>query len=141
MFDQRGTGYSTPSLKCPETLQLQFETLDKHLSASNYERLQLQALRTCHDRLVRSGIDLNAFNSLENAADVHDLILALGYRQANLYWVAYGTRLARTTMRLCPSVVRGVRLYPLYPPQERRIHLPDARQRACKEHFQGCGAV
>src|SRR5256884_8424987 len=108
MFDQRGTGYSTPSLKCPETLQNQFETLDKHLSATDFERLQLQALRACHDRLVRSGVDLNTFNALENAADVHDLILALGYKQANLYGVSYGTRLALTTMRLFPSVVRGV---------------------------------
>ena len=35
MFDQRGTGYSTPSLKCPETLQLQFKTLDMRLSAAD----------------------------------------------------------------------------------------------------------
>ena len=140
MFDQRGTGYSTPSLKCPETLQFQFETLDKHLSASNYERLQLQALRTCHDRLVRSGIDLNAFNSLENAADVHDLILALGYRQANLYGVSYGTRLALTTMRLFPSVVRGVVLDSVYPPQKNRTDLPGAAQRAFRVLFQGCAA-
>ena len=140
MFDQRGTGYSTPSLKCPETLQLQFETLDMHLSATNSERLQLQALRTCHDRLVRSGVDLNAFNSLENAADVHDLILALGYKQANLYGVSYGTRLALTTMRLYPSVIRSVVLDSVYPPQKNRTDLPSVAQHIFNVLFQGCAA-
>lgn len=140
MFDQRGTGYSTPSLKCPETLQFQFDTLDKHLSAAASQQLQLQALRSCHDRLVRSGIDLNAFNPLENAADVHDLILALGYKQANLYGVSYGTRLALTTMRLFPSVIRSVVLDSVYPPQKNRTSLPGAAQRVFNVLFQGCAA-
>ncbi len=140
MFDQRGTGYSTPSLKCPETLQLQFETLHMHLSATDSERLQLQALRTCHDRLVRSGVDLNAFNSLENAADIHDLILAFGYKQANLYGVSYGTRLALTTMRLYPAVIRSVVLDSVYPPQKNRTDVPSDAQRGFNVLFQGCAA-
>ena len=92
MFDQRGTGYSTPSLKCPEILQLQYDTLNIHLSAAASEQMELQAVQTCHDRLLKAGVDLNAFNVQENAADVHDLIQALGYKQANLYGVSYGTR-------------------------------------------------
>lgn len=140
MFDQRGTGYSTPSLKCPETLQLQYSTLDEHLSASASEQLQLQALGACHDRLVKSGVDLNAFNSLENAADVHDLILALGYKQANLYGVSYGTRLALTTMRLYRPVIHSVVLDSVYPPQVNRTALPAAAQRVFNTLFQGCTA-
>ncbi|GAC1353979.1 MAG: alpha/beta fold hydrolase [Ktedonobacteraceae bacterium] len=140
MFDQRGTGYSTPSLKCSEILQLQYNTLNTHLSASDTERLQLQALQTCHDRLVKSGVDLNAFNSLENAADVHDLILALGYKQANLYGVSYGTRLALTTIRLFPAVIRSVVLDSVYPPQKNRTDLPSAAQRVFNVLFQGCAA-
>jgi pimeloyl-ACP methyl ester carboxylesterase len=140
MFDQRGTGYSTPSLKCPETLQVQSETLNMRLSATDSERLQLQALSACHDRLLRSGVDLNAFNSLENAADVHDVIQALGYKQANLYGVSYGTRLALTTMRLFPSVIRSVVLDSVYPPQENRNELPGATQRVFNVLFQGCAA-
>ncbi len=137
-FDQRGTGYSTPSLACPEILQLQYATLDKQMSATDAERTQLQAASTCHDRLVRSGVDLNAFNSLENAADVHDLILALGYKQANLYGVSYGTRLALTTMRLFPSIIRSVVLDSVYPPQKNRTTLPSAAQRVFTVLFQGC---
>ena len=140
MFDQRGTGYSTPSLACPETLQLQFDTLNEHLSATDSERLLLHALDACHDRLVRSGVDLNAFNSIENAADVHDLILALGYKQANLYGVSYGTRLALTTMRLYPSVIRSVVLDSTYPPQKNRTDLPSTAQHVFNVLFQGCAA-
>ena len=134
MFDQRGTGYSTPSLKCPEILQLQYDTLNIHLSATDSERLTLQAVQTCHDRLLKSWIDLNAFN------DVHDLIQALGYKQANLYGVSYGTRLALTTMRLYPSVIRSVILDSVYPPQENRTDLPSSAQRVFNVLFQGCAA-
>jgi len=138
MFDQRGTGYSTPSLKCPETLQLQYDTLDEHLNATDAERLQLQAIGACHDRLTKAGVDLNAFNSLENAADVHDMILALGYKQANLYGVSYGTRLALTVMRLYPSVIRSVVLDSVYPPQENRTQLPGDVQHVFNVLFHGC---
>ena len=141
MFDQRGTGYSTPSLKCSETLKLQYDTLNVHLNATDSERLALQAIQTCHDRLLKSGVDLNAFNVQENAADVHDLIQALGYKQANLYGVSYGTRLALTTMRLYPSVIRSVVLDSVYPPQSNRTDLPTSAQRVFNTLFQGCAAT
>ncbi len=140
MFDQRGTGYSTPSLKCPETLKLQYDTLNVHLAATDAEHMELQALQACHDRLIKSGVDLNVFNVLENAADVHDLIQALGYKQVNLYGVSYGTRLALTTMRLYPSVIRSVVLDSVYPPQKNRTDLPSTAQRVFNVLFQGCAA-
>jgi len=140
MFDQRGTGYSTPSLNCSELIQLQYDTLNTHLSATDSERMSIQALQTCHSRPVKAGVDLNAFNSQENAADVHDLILALGYKQANLYGVSYGTRLALTAMRLYPSVIRSVVLDSVYPPQKNRTDLPSTAQRVFNVLFQGCAA-
>ena len=48
VLEQRGTGYSRPSLRC----------------------LDNEDLRACHDRLLKSGINLNAFTTLEDAADV-----------------------------------------------------------------------
>jgi pimeloyl-ACP methyl ester carboxylesterase len=138
MFDQRGTGYSTPSLKCPEVVQLEYRTLNVHLSPDEGRKQSLQALQTCHDRLVASGVDLSAFNSLENAADVHDVITALGYQQATLYGVSYGTRLALTTMRLYPSVIHSVVLDSVYPPQRNRTDLPAAGQRVFNTLFHGC---
>jgi pimeloyl-ACP methyl ester carboxylesterase len=131
MFDQRGTGYSTPSLKCPELISLQYSPSG---SQQDYE----QAARTCYNRLVAQGIDLNGYNSLQNAADVRDLIHALGYQQMTLYGVSYGTRLALTVMRLYPSVVHAAVLDSVYPPNHNRTDLPLDAQRVFRVFFQGC---
>jgi pimeloyl-ACP methyl ester carboxylesterase len=138
MFDQRGTGYSQPSLNCPEILNLQYTTIGQHFSREAGEKLQVQAARACHDRLVQSGIDLNAYNTLENAADVWDIIQALGYKQMTAYGVSYGTRLALTVMRLYPSVLHAVVLDSVYPPQKNRTDLPGAATRVFHVLFQGC---
>ena len=132
MFDQRGTGYSTPSLKCPELIALQDSSAAG--GAQTYE----QAAHTCYNRLVAQGIDLNGFNTLQNAADVADIIHALGYQQMTLYGVSYGTRLALTTMRLYPSVVHAVVLDSVYPPERNRDDLPSDAQRVFTVLFQGC---
>lgn len=132
MFDQRGTGYSTPSLKCPELISLQDSSSAG--GAQTYE----QAARNCYNRLVSQGIDLNGFNSLQNAADVADLVHALGYQQMTLYGVSYGTRLALTVMRLYPSVIRATVLDSVYPTTRNRNDLPADAQRVFDVLFQGC---
>lgn len=132
MFDQRGTGYSTPSLQCKELIQLQYSTSD--VSEQNYD----QQAKACHDRLVSQGIDLNGFNSLQNAADVSDLVHALGYQKMTIYGVSYGTRLALTVMRLYPGVVRDAVLDSVYPPNHNRSDLPSDAQRVFNVLWQGC---
>jgi pimeloyl-ACP methyl ester carboxylesterase len=132
MFDQRGTGYSTPSLKCPELIALQY--VSSAGGAQSYE----QAAHACYTRLTAQGIDLSGFNSLQNAADVADLIHALGYQQMTLYGVSYGTRLALTVMRLYPSVVRAAVLDSVYPTTHNRNDLPSDAQRVFSVLFEGC---
>jgi pimeloyl-ACP methyl ester carboxylesterase len=134
MFDQRGIGYSTPSLKCTELKPLQ----DASLSGANYNQTYEQAAQTCYNRLVSQGIDLNGFNSIQNAGDVNDVIHALGYKQMTLYGVSYGTRLALTTMRLYPAAVHAVVLDSTYPPDHNRNELPSDAQRVFNTFFQGC---
>lgn len=100
LLDQRGTGYSKPTLNCPEV-----------------ENGEDDATQKCHDRLVKAGVNLDAYNSAENAADVADLRLALGYDEWNLYGISYGTRLALTVMRDHPEGVRSVMIDSVYPPE------------------------
>lgn len=100
LFDQRGTGYSLPTLNCPES-----------------EAGEDDATQACHDRLVSEGVNLQAYNSAENAADVADLRVALGYDEWNLYGISYGTRLALTVMRDHPEGVRSVVIDSVYPPE------------------------
>jgi pimeloyl-ACP methyl ester carboxylesterase len=141
LLDQRGTGYSQPSLACPEVLALHYRSLNERLSLDARAALEVQAARMCHNRLVSAGINLNAYNTLENAADVHDLVRALGYKQVNLYGISYGTRLALTVMRLYPADLRSVVLDSVYPPQENFFtSLPNSVQRVFNVLFNGCAA-
>jgi pimeloyl-ACP methyl ester carboxylesterase len=94
LFDQRGAGYSEPSLKC------------------NGERYDV-----CHARLVKSGVDLSAYNTRENAADVEAIREALGYDRINLKGGSYGTKLALRVMADYPEHLRAAVLDGVSPPQ------------------------
>lgn len=94
LVDQRGTGYSQPSLACEDTVE---------------------ELLECHDRLVAEGINLSAFSTPENAADFASLRIALGYESWNVFGSSYGTRLASALVRDYPDGVRSVILDGVYP--------------------------
>ncbi len=141
MFDQRGTGYSEPSLACPEVVELTFETLDDDLSVEEGQALHLEALTECRERLVADGVDLTAYNSAENAADVADLRRALGYDEWNVYGISYGTRLAQTLVRDYPQGVRSVILDSAYPlAANLQTETAFNADRAFSVFFAGCAA-
>jgi pimeloyl-ACP methyl ester carboxylesterase len=95
VIDQRGTGHSEPSLDCPE-----------------------RNLAACRARLVRQGINLSSYTTTENAADVNDVRLALGYQRVDLLGGSYGTLLAQAVMRDYPATVRSAILDSPAPLQE-----------------------
>ena len=139
MFDQRGTGYSEPSLACPELVDLTFETLDDNLTLEEGQALTLEALSECRDRLLEEGVDLTAYNSAENAADVADLRVALGYDEWNLYGISYGTRLAQTIVRDYPQGIRSVILDSTYPlAANLQVETAFNADRAFSVFFAGC---
>lgn len=117
LFDQRGVGYSTPSLNCPEAENRWVQDWTMNLTMEEADRNYSEALQQCHDRLVSEGIDLSAYTSAANAADVEDLRIALGIDKWNLYGISYGTKLALTVMRDHPAGVRSVILDSVLPPQ------------------------
>jgi pimeloyl-ACP methyl ester carboxylesterase len=79
--------------------------------------LSNQALLECRERLASEGVNLAAYNSAENAADLNDLRRALGLAAWNLYGISYGTRLALTAIRDFPQGLRSVVIDSVYPPQ------------------------
>ena len=138
MFDQRGTGFSEPSLACPETLELAFETIELELTDEESRTLSLEALNECRDRLAADGIDFTAYNSAENAADVNDLRIAMGYEEWNLYGISYGTRLAQTVVRDYPEGIRSIILDSAYPIESNLLtETPANLDRALTELFDG----
>lgn len=115
LFDERGVGYSQPSLNCPEIDNLEVEAIDENLDRRQALARRLAAYRRCRDRLERSGIDLRAYSAAALAADTDHLRRALGYDAWNLYGVSYGARQALTIMRDYPEGLRSVVLDSVYP--------------------------
>lgn len=105
LVDQRGTGYSSPTLNCIEYDDPSYDNRD-----------EIDLIEDCRDRLTRAGINLDLYNSQQSAADIEALRLALGYDQIDLLGVSYGTRLALTVMRDFPGGIRSVILDSVYPP-------------------------
>src|SRR5262249_23987347 len=116
LVDQRGTGYSAPSLGCPEVDALQYQT-DASQSPDQQAQAQNNALKGCYDRLTGQGINLSAYTTLADANDIHDLIGALGYQSVDLYGVSYGTRLVLEILRAFPQGIRSAVLDSTLPPQ------------------------
>lgn len=141
LFDQRGTGYSRPALNCTENIDLKYRALAQRRTPEQIAADDVAAITACRGRLRAQGVNLSAFTSAENAADVNDIRLALGYRQINLYGVSYGTRLALTVMRDFPSILRSVVLDSTVPLQSNLyIEVAANAQRSFDTLFDGCAA-
>ncbi|MEZ4861537.1 MAG: alpha/beta fold hydrolase [Caldilineaceae bacterium] len=112
-IDQRGTGFSMPSLYCPETAAA--EDLIASVSYEEDIALEAQGIQQCYARLQREGMNLAAYNIVESAADINDLRIVLGYERVNLYGFSYGSLLAQTIMRQYPTTLRSVVLDAILP--------------------------
>lgn len=97
LFDQRGTGRSIPRLSCAA-------------GASS------GSPASCAKALSARGVDLAAYDTVENADDVHDLVVALGGRPVDLHGISYGTRLGIEVMKRHPADVRASILDGVLPP-------------------------
>jgi pimeloyl-ACP methyl ester carboxylesterase len=99
--DVRGTGSSGPlacELEDPDDLaQLLGDTLDVS---------KLDACLANYDELY-DGVDLTRYTTVEMADDLDEVRAALGYEQANLFGISYGTRLGQVWMRRHGEHVRS----------------------------------
>jgi pimeloyl-ACP methyl ester carboxylesterase len=93
VFDQRGVGHSRPALTC--------SSATSSLTCARYWQGQ--------------GVNLAAYNTAEDAADVNDIRIALGYDALDVYAVSYGTYLAQVLLRDHPEAVRDVVLDSVVP--------------------------
>ena len=88
--EERGTRYSRPFLTCPE-----YDARNIAVAKGEMAYTDPGWFKTCQDRFKAQGINLGAFNTLENAADVYFVAETLGYRTFNYYGVSYGTLLGQ----------------------------------------------
>jgi len=118
LWDQRGTGLSDPNLDCGETNDAVWEVFaTTEPAVAEYATIE-ESLRTCRARLVGDGVDLNGYNTTQNAADLEDIRVALGIDAWNLRGISYGSALAIETIRNHPDGVRSALLDSIVPPDE-----------------------
>jgi pimeloyl-ACP methyl ester carboxylesterase len=140
LFDQRGTGQSTPSLDCPEQVEVVWQTFgaarDPQAEADGFR----EALATCRKRLVSEGVDFDAYDTPTTTDDVADLRTALGINRWNLWGGSYGTEVALEMLRRHPEGVRSAVIDSVVPtdePADASEHLKVAK-RALTKLFTGC---
>jgi pimeloyl-ACP methyl ester carboxylesterase len=139
LFDQRGTLYAKPVLYCQEIFDETVRTLAMDLSTQESEKLFSEAALACRKRLEDDGVDISAYNSVENAKDIESLRQALGLPRINLYGVSYGTLLALHAMREEPQALRSVIIDSVVPTTVDFIfEAPKAQDRAFTEFFNAC---
>ncbi len=140
LFDQRGVGRSEPALDCQEITDLTMNSLDKILTVDEALQQGNDAAAACANRLANTGIELGSYNSAENASDVNDVRIALGYDKLDLYGISYGTKLALTIMRDHPEAVRSAIIDSIFPPQVTNNDAPLNFERSLNVLFKGCAA-
>ncbi|MGH7851636.1 MAG: alpha/beta hydrolase, partial [Thermodesulfobacteriota bacterium] len=110
LMSQRGTLFADPELMCPEVDEYFIESLGVPTDSLANRDMHIAASEACFLRLSGSGIDLSAYNTVENAADFADLRKALGIAEWNVFGVSYGTYLGQTLMYQHPEGIRTVTL-------------------------------
>ncbi len=117
-FDQRGTGFSEPSLRCPELTDLTREAEDDpSLTPEELELRTNEILADCVEGFAAAGIDTSQYNTINNARDTNAIREALGLDEWNLLGISYGTKLALEIVRQFPDTVRSSVIDSVYPPQ------------------------
>lgn len=142
LLDQRGTKSANPALYCRDFFDGKMEQLAKNgLPLKQWKEMLRKLAGQCQQQLQAAHIDLTAYNSLESAADIADLLRLMQIQQINIYGISYGTKLALTFMRDYPQYIRSVILDSVYPPEvDSFVDAPAAAAHAFQRLFKDCRA-
>lgn len=108
LVEQRGTLYTDTFLNCPGVTTIRWTAYEQGLTGEELDKLNNQVLEKCVNDFKNLGINLDAYNSLENAADVNAVREALGYDQIVYYGASYGSQLGQHVMRDFPEILEAV---------------------------------
>ena len=95
-FDQRGANGALPNLVNPSPRY----DLDAVLTRDGFLDAQRDSARGLATYWRERGVDLNAYNTIENAHDVNDVRRALGVDEVNLHCASYGSHLGLTVLKM-----------------------------------------
>ena len=108
LFDQRGAGSSVPFLRCEEHDPVALAELTGQTTTGDALTADAAAYAACAARFAAAGYDLAAFDTPESAADVRDVVTALGYTDYDFHGTGYGTRIGQALLRDLPTGLRSV---------------------------------
>jgi pimeloyl-ACP methyl ester carboxylesterase len=139
VFDQRGTGLSEANLECDELKKLYLQDIHGLIPATTRKLVYSNAFLSCSGLINASGVNLNAYTTVESAADLKDILTVLGYQKVNLYGASYGTRLALVVMRDYPEIVQTAILDSVVPVESNLFNkYPDSIESGLKALFDSC---
>jgi pimeloyl-ACP methyl ester carboxylesterase len=139
VFDQRGTGRSEPALKCDELQKTYKQDIYGTIPAETRKLVYGNSFLSCNALLHAKGVNLNAYITMESAADVKDILQLFGYNKVHLYGASYGTRLAQVVMREYPEIVESAVLDSVVPVETNFFKsYPEAIQGGLRTLFEAC---
>ncbi|MCC9070524.1 alpha/beta fold hydrolase [Flavobacterium sp. F-65] len=107
LFDARGTGLCKPRLS--DDLGEKFlDILAKNQSVEEDEKQKVDAVMLYRQELINRGININAYNSLSVANDLHALKSKLNYKNWSIYGVSYGTYVAQVYASNYPEDIKSL---------------------------------
>ncbi len=115
LLDQRGTGGSVPMLHCDEHDPVALGVLTGQTAPADALAAASQAYAACATRFAAAGTDLSAFGTQESAADVADVVTALGYTDFDFLGASEATRTGQALLRATPAGLRSVVLDSVMP--------------------------
>jgi len=135
VMDQRGVGASEPALECPQV----FDDPEPGLTPLQEADAFIEDLLGCRERLADDGIDLGAFNHLDNAADVDVVRRALGHDEIDVRGTSYGSQVAQLAAQMQPETIGAVVLSSPVDPTRNWVELaPAGIHRALREVAAAC---
>ncbi|MFW5661430.1 MAG: alpha/beta fold hydrolase, partial [Oceanicaulis sp.] len=105
ILEQRGIGWSGDF--CPD-YGLTERALVHADDIEEAQRNAAETMRNCFEAARAAGVDLSAYNTVENARDVKALRQALGYDQWNVWGISYGSHLGQMLALQDPEGIRAL---------------------------------
>ncbi len=110
-FDQRGTGFSEGNICRAIPLPYQYGVRSTPDGLDKFK----DEIAACFATAERRGISLEGYTNWQNALDVRDIRLALGYDTWTLFGISYGTELAQAAIQVDPNGVDAAILDSIVP--------------------------
>jgi len=142
LIEFRGLPRGEPALVCGEIAEAQREGMGEDLSGEETIKRRLEAVVECKKRLEGEGVNLNAYNYVETAADLDMIMTALGYDKFNVYGTSAGTILAQHMLKDYSQRLRSVVIDSVVPLGRKVLHdqMPAISAQILSQQFEACAA-